>query len=274
MIPAHVVRMSGGLTSWGAARRVVDAHGTAGVVLLFADTRIEDEDLYRFLADCARDLGLPITRIADGRTPWEVFRDERYLGNTRADPCSKILKRELLDRWTAQNAPGATHYVGLDWTEQHRVDRFKAAMHAQGVAVAAPLCEPPYVTKSDLAAEVRRRGFEPPRLYALGFPHNNCGGFCVKAGQSQFRLLLKALPERYAHHEAQEEALRAHLGKDVAIMRDRRGGKPLPLTMRAFRERVQQNESIDLFDWGGCGCAVDVDPAAPPGEPTHTGGEP
>ena len=41
----HLVMFSGGVGSWAAAKRVVERHGTEGVVLLFADTLIEDEDL-------------------------------------------------------------------------------------------------------------------------------------------------------------------------------------------------------------------------------------
>ena len=101
---------------------------------------------------------------------------------------------------------------------------------------------------------MRADGIEPPRLYAMGFPHNNCGGFCVKAGQAHFRLLLEKMPERYAYHEAQEEALRRHLEKDIAVLRDRSGGETRPLTMRAFRERIQGGDDYDRYDWGGCGC--------------------
>lgn len=293
----HVVHFSGGVTSWGAARRVVDRFGAADTVLLFADTLMEDQDVYRFVVEAGADVygvaladvsGLaaralslsedPASRarelvdlrcdamcvlpslrwIADGRDPWQVFEGERYIGNTRADPCSRILKRELLDRWGRETgSPDDVHYVGLDWTEPHRVERFRDAMAARGVTVAAPMAEAPYVSKADLCANVRRRGFEPPRLYALGFPHANCGGFCVKAGHAQFRRLLEVFPDRYREHERREERLREALGKDVTVLRDRRGGKQLPLTMRAFRGRVEANESIDLFDWGGCGCAVD-----------------
>lgn len=38
----RVVNFSGGIGSWAAARRVADHHGTDGLVLLFADTLIED----------------------------------------------------------------------------------------------------------------------------------------------------------------------------------------------------------------------------------------
>lgn len=68
-----IVGFSGGVSSWLAARILRDEDPDRPMVLLFADTLIEDEDTYRFLDAAAENIGLPITRIADGRTPWEVF---------------------------------------------------------------------------------------------------------------------------------------------------------------------------------------------------------
>jgi hypothetical protein len=78
-----IVMYSGGIGSWAAGMRVVERYGRDHTTLLFCDTMQEDEDLYRFLYEGAAIIGVPVTRIADGRTPWEVFRDERYLGNSK-----------------------------------------------------------------------------------------------------------------------------------------------------------------------------------------------
>src|SRR4051812_29467666 len=94
-----IVQFSGGIGSWAAAHRAVERFGAEHVRLLFADTLMEDEDLYRFLDDAQRELGCELVRIADGRTPWQVFHDVRMLGNARVDPCSLVLKRELLRKW-------------------------------------------------------------------------------------------------------------------------------------------------------------------------------
>jgi 3'-phosphoadenosine 5'-phosphosulfate sulfotransferase (PAPS reductase)/FAD synthetase len=59
----HVVMFSGGLLSWAAAKRVVAGNGTGDVVLLFTDTRAEDGDLYRFLAEAAANVGVPLTLL-------------------------------------------------------------------------------------------------------------------------------------------------------------------------------------------------------------------
>lgn len=245
---------SGGIGSWGAAWRVLNRYPETKPVLLFADTLIEDADLYRFLEEGAAALGCELIKITEGRTPWEVFRDVRFLGNTRVDPCSRVLKREPLRRWLETNCdPGDTIvHLGMDYTEIHRYER--AQPHWKPWMIAAPLCEPPYPSKRDIAAALSEFGIAPPRLYALGFPHNNCGGGCVKAGQGHFARLLRKLPAVYDEWERNEEALRGELG-DVAILRDRTGGETRPLPLRDLRERISTApHTIDMFDIGGCAC--------------------
>ena len=47
----HIVSLSGGTSSAVAADRVINRYGRDNVILWFADTNWEDEDLYRFLKD-------------------------------------------------------------------------------------------------------------------------------------------------------------------------------------------------------------------------------
>ena len=250
----HVVMFSGGVGSWMTAKRVVEAHGTENVILLFADTLMEDEDLYRFVYESAADVDAELVIAKEGRDPWQVFFDVRFLGNTRADPCSRILKRQLLREWIADHCDpkNTVVYLGYDWTESHRVEGARGFWAPWEVQ--SPMCDEPYLTKPQMLEELDRIGIARPRLYGLGFPHNNCGGFCIKAGQAHFALLLRTMPERYAYHERREQELREYLDKDVAILRDRTGGKTRGMTMREFRERVECGAQIDLLEWGGCGC--------------------
>lgn len=243
---------SGGVGSWAAASRVPKP-----ATLLFADTLIEDVDLYRFLGEASAALGMPLVRIADGRTPFQVFEDEGFIGNTRVDLCSRILKRDLLRSWLEENCDpsNTTVYLGIDWTERHRFDRARERWLPWRVE--APLCDPPLLARPEVMAALDVAGLKPPRLYALGFPHNNCGGGCVKAGISQWTHLREVLPSVFAEWEANEAAFRARTGKDVAILRDRRGGETRPLTLAALRERIEAGERQTGLDWGGCGCAID-----------------
>lgn len=253
----HIVQYSGGVGSWAAAWRVVQRYGPERIVLLFCDTLIEDADLYRFLEEGAQVLGLPVLRIADGRTPWEVFRDEKFLGNTRADPCSRILKRDLASRWIREHyTPDACRlYVGIDACQRDAI-RFPAIQAGWApYQMEAPLLWDPPCDKDMAKGLALRHGVVLPRLYAMGFAHNNCGGFCIKGGQAQFRRLAAQLPDVYAYHEAQEDALRDALGKNVAILRDRRRGRTIPLTLRDFRTRMQQQDlEIQETEEQSCQC--------------------
>lgn len=256
-MPRHVVMFSGGIGSWATAQRVVDQHGASAVTLLFADTRTEDPDLYRFLHDAASRLGAELVTVADGRTPWEVFRDRRYIGNSRIAPCSVHLKQRPCRRWLEANTNPADCivYVGIDWSEAHRLAAIQR--HYRPWAASAPLCDPPYHDKASLLRQAEGHGLTPPRLYALGFPHNNCGGACVRGGQASWAHVLRTFPDLYAEHERHESALRAELGTSATVLRDRRGGQLRPMTLTEFRRRVERGQ-LDAdgltYDWGGCGC--------------------
>ena len=69
----RIIQYSGGAGSFAAAQSCIQQHGKENVVLLFSDTRMEDPDLYRFLTQTSAYLGVPVTIIADGRNPWQVF---------------------------------------------------------------------------------------------------------------------------------------------------------------------------------------------------------
>lgn len=254
----HIVQYSGGVSSWAAAKRVAERYGTEDLVLLFADVLDEHPDLYRFLDEGAANIGVPVTRISEGRTPRQVMSDEALIGNSLRDPCSKILKRQLLGRWKKQNfsADECRLYIGIDWTESHRFENFSKRV-APYVAD-APLMWAPMLDSNDTKAWCIREGIELPLLYRQGFSHNNCGGACVKGGQSSWARLLQFDPQRYLDWERWEQEMRTRVG-DHSILRDRskaakaRGSEVL--TLHDFRKRVQVGD-YDTAEVGGCGCAL------------------
>lgn len=253
---AHIVMFSGGVGSWATAKRVAARHGADGITLLFADTLCEDPDLYRFLDEAAADVGAPLVRISEGRTPWQVMSDENIIGNSRIDPCSKILKRKFLDRWRNENCTvgDTVIYVGIDWTESHRLETIRK--RTAPWRYEAPLCEPPYLSRGEVFDQLRVAGIKPPKLYEQGFPHNNCAGACVKAGQAQWALLLRTNRKLYLEREAWEDGMRERVGNH-SILKDRRGGQTKPLSLRAFRHRIdQQADAFNDNEWGGCACGV------------------
>jgi hypothetical protein len=251
-----VVMFSFGTASYCAAKLEVARVGAENVTLLFADTRYEDEDTYRWGRAAAKDVGARLVEISDGRDVWQVFRDERMVGNSQKDPCSRILKRQLCRRWMTEHYPDpevCDVAIGIHVEEVNRLPGIVAAWDPWRVR--APLCEEPYLSLRDMRAMVERAGLWEQRLYREGFPHANCGGRCVKGGHAQWRLLLLRRRESYLECEEEEKKMRLFLGKDVTILKDRRGGKTRPMTLREFRERLEKDSAdCDLFDFGACDC--------------------
>ena len=251
----YLVNLSGGLTSFEALRRTLDAHGKENTVAYFADTNSEDPDLYRFLDDQERYFGITIERIKDGRDIWQVMKDEGYITLQGKAPCSNLLKRAQIEHKIGITYPQGTYtrVFGYEWSEINRMARLAAAVAPDPVWF--PLSEPPYVDKCHIAAFLETIGIAVPSLYTLGFEHNNCSALCIKAGQAHWAQVYFTLPERYAYAETKEEEVRQHLGKDVSILKDRRGGHTQPMTLKAFRLRLEANpDNYDKQEWGGCGC--------------------
>jgi hypothetical protein len=251
---------SGGICSWATAHRLLI--GTAApddMLLLFCDTKAEDEDLYRFIVESSEKFMAELVWLEDGRSIWEVFKAVKFMGNSRIDPCSRILKRELADKWVAEHyqPDECIVYLGIDWSESHRIERLRP--RKLPYRYEAPMCDPPYLTKQDMLDVCRGYGVEPPRLYEMGFMHNNCGGFCIRSGQAQFRKLWLEKPDYYIECENAEQEVFETIGKEQPFLRVTEGGELKYLSLKTFREEylVASDKQIDLFDWGGCGCFLD-----------------
>lgn len=200
----HVVNFSGGACSFWAAHRVAERFGTGDLVLLFADVLIEDPELYEFNERAAEYFGVPITRVSREVTPWELFRREGLTANSRIPICSVKLKREVLEEWQLRNCTKRDSlfgeadviYVGMDWSEGDRIENLRAAL-PQWI-IEAPMAEwQPLWDKCRMEQELVEVGMPVPPAYRQGFPHNNCGRRCVRAGITHFVHLYKVDPAAY-----------------------------------------------------------------------------
>lgn len=260
----------------------------------FPDYRVPDDvpieeysgnpDWRAFLADLrarAMDAIPELIWLVEGRDPWEVFRDRRFIGNNAVDPCSEVAKRLCLADWRSANChrvgelfgPADTFLVGIG---NHEAHRFFGDARSMGILrrnaldgwhYAAPLIDAerafdarealPEGVATMLFAPLEQFGIATPRLYGLGYMHNNCGGFCCKAGQAHWANRWRVQPERFAYDAMMERKLRAYLGADVAMMTDRRGGGKRPMTLDAFAQRLRSQPGREYhYQPGdsGCGC--------------------
>ena len=267
----RVVMFSGGIGSWYAAKCVAHKYGTENLYLVFSDVKGnnpsphvgEDEDTYRFIEEAAANVGGAFVYLNEGRDIWEVFKEKKFLGNSRLAHCSFMLKQKPARAWLEANCKpeNTIVYVGIDWMETHRLPAI--VKNYLPYKAEAPLTEPPYVDKEQMIEAARAEGLKTPRLYDLGFAHNNCGGGCVKAGQGQFKKLLEIMPERFEVWEKKEQEMRDYLGKDVSILTETVKGEKKSLPLVELRRRAETNPTIiDEYDVSGCGCFFEEDERA------------
>lgn len=252
----YVVSLSGGLSSAVAADRLIERVGRDAVLLWFADTAWEDDDLYRFVDDCMVRWGGDLTRYKDGRTPLEVFEWKKIIPNSMIAPCTFVLKIEPFRRYLATLDGPITVAIGYDWNEGSRRERTESEYAKLGYACEFPLLWKP-LEYGPLRDVVKAWGVEPPRLYGLGFPHNNCGGRCIRQGKREWLRLRDAFPARFAEVRDWEQAQRAKGGPRAnrAIVRDKEGKKSIPLPLADLERRQEVIEAEMGDDLFSCYCA-------------------
>lgn len=294
----HLVMFSGGATSYYTGKLVVEKYGKENCRFVFTDTLIEDLTLYRFilqavefifsvpmkpllrfcesipdievdeqgrkrlLKELARRVSFTTEKLVwlqDGRTPWDLFRDVRFIGNSRIAPCSHKLKQQVARRWLEDKygPSGVRVYLGIHWSERDRfygtATRQGAKAHWEPWIAESPLCDRFDVSPGMIMSQIKKDGLDSPVLYQLGFEHNNCGGFCVRAGQKQFRQLQTLLPLRYAYHEDRERELQGELGTAATILTRTKNGVKQKLSLEELRESQIDADSFS----SGCGCFID-----------------
>lgn len=272
----YIVSLSGGVASAVAAERVIQRAGRKRVVLRFADTSWEDEDLYRFLGDCMKRWGGKLYVHRDGRTPLDVAEERSIIPNNNKALCSYELKIKPFAAWLWRMPKPVTVCLGLDWREPQRIERIQHwhkrssqwrrptgyARRIPGVYEDFPLLWKP-IEFTPYVDVVRSWGITPPRLYALGFPHNNCAGRCVKQGIAEWQRLQVVFPERFAEMRDWEQAQRAKGGPraNAAICIDQSGYSHRPLTLAEIEQRRAPVDADAVQDdMFSCFCSSESEP--------------
>lgn len=193
-VPRIVCQFSCGAASAVATKLALAQYGaTHEVVIVNAFLANEHPDNRRFLADCENWFGQSVTVLADekyGANVIQVFRRERYMKGRTGAPCTKLLKRRLLDTW---KSPADVMVFGYTAEETDRLDDFRERNPDRPVI--APLIEQG-LGKDDCKALIERAGIELPVMYRMGYDNANCIG-CVKGGEGYFRAIREDFPEQF-----------------------------------------------------------------------------
>lgn len=263
----HIASFSTGLSSAVMVERLLARYGKDAVTVVVMDTLIEDDDNYRFAADCGRRWGVDFVWLREGRDPYQVNADHNVIPNQKAAYCTFDLKitpfkkylaslkdalnREWMDNGGLERgewSPSLTVHIGFDYSEVHRCAATDKNYNALGYAVDYPLLWKPLEHRPYAQVVRQDWGIEPPRMYGMGYTHANCGGRCVKQGKGDWLRTLINFPERYAEAEAWEAKMRENpTNAAYALLRDQSDGEVRPMTLRQLREEYEAGQSAPLF---------------------------
>lgn len=259
----HIVSIGGGLSSTiELPLAVIAKYGAENVDMVIACLQGEHPDLWRLVADCERLTGKHVTRISYAPVRkyvvdappvmwwdiWDVFNQQGMMGNSLADPCSRVLKRETLKAYITSNYDPADTvlHVGITADEIDRMMAIQANWGRAGYKVEALLADNPPTVETREQRALRLVGWVP-EMYLTGFSHHNCGGFCVKAGHAQLARLLYYQPQWFEYHAQRELWFQQTHHTDATIMRDKRTRNGIttttPLSLYAFADRMRERWS-------------------------------
>jgi hypothetical protein len=218
-----VCQFSCGAASAVATKLALAQYAGREVAIVNAFLQEEHPDNRRFLADCERWFGHPVTVLRDekyGASAHEVWRQKRHIKGPHGAPCSMELKRKVLAAWSR---PDDLWVLGFTIEEQDRWHDFLDRHPLQQAAV--PLIERS-LSKADCLAMVERAGIALPEMYRLGYNNANCIG-CPKGGEGYWNKVRRDFPETF---EAVAR-LQDQLGPGSYFFRDRQTHQRVSLRM-------------------------------------------
>lgn len=205
-----------GAASAVATKLAIAKYGKVEIV--YTEVANEHPDNRRFMADCEKWFGQPITVLRNERYNAdirEVFRQRKFLVSPHGAPCTDLLKRQMRVFFEEEDD---VQVFGFTIEEKHRADRLIARneyIKADYTLIDNGL------SKSDCLAMIDRAGIEIPAMYRLGYRNNNCIG-CVKGGAGYWNKIKRDFPVQFAERAADERMvghsiLKRHDGTPVYL---------------------------------------------------------
>lgn len=179
--------------AWKVAAMRYGGEANVEAVYCASVERDEHADNARFLADVEAWVGAKVTKLRNAtyQTVNDVFLGERFIVGPRGASCTRVLKREVADRYAQ---PEDRHVLGLTADEAGRIANYERNNpHKQCLWVLAAAG----ITKGDCYRIIQSAGIDLPAMYRLGYDHNNCIG-CVKGGKGYWNKIRRDFPDVFA----------------------------------------------------------------------------
>lgn len=202
-----VIWFSCGAASAVVAKIVLADKPNAEIV--YCDTGSEHEDNKRFLKDCQNWYGKEIKVLKSQlfKNVDEVIEARSYMAGIDGAPCTVDLKK--VPRMNFQ-IPDDIQYFGYTIEEWQRARNF--VVNNIDLQLRFPLIYN-LLTKEDCHAIIKEAGIKTPKMYELGFEHNNCLG-CVKSQSPKYWAMTRLIfPEVFQRRCEQSRKLNVRLVK-------------------------------------------------------------
>lgn len=173
---------------------------------IYIDIADQHPDSIRFIRDCEKALGRPITilRSEEYSCVGDVCRAFRFVASAYGAKCTEVLKKRVRKKWEYEHRDYDITYVwGFDVDETERADRLIDAMPQ--FSHAFPLIDK-QLTKQDAHGLCAELGIKRPAMYDLGYSNNNCRG-CVKGGQGYWNKIREDFPEAFEDRAKMEREI-------------------------------------------------------------------
>lgn len=202
-----VAWFSCGAASAVAAKLAVNKYGERCRVVYCDTMASEHEDNARFFLDVQRWLDKPIITIhSDTYTDIDnVFETTRFMSGPKGARCTIEMKK--VPRFAFQCSDDL-HIFGFTADEPKRFNEFKERNPEMDLEW---ILRDKFIRKVDCYRILREAGIAIPKMYDLGFEHNNCLG-CVKAtSPAYWQRTAKHFPETFTRRAKQSREIGARL---------------------------------------------------------------
>jgi len=252
----HIVSLSGGKDSTALLLRMLE-EGMPVDEILFCDTGLEFDAMYRHIDKLEKYIGRPITRLKSDYSFEYLFFDHipkrknpelvGRKGFSWAGPhnrwCTAMLKTRIINRYLHEQAKKYTiiQYIGIAADEPQRIHEFTYPLVDWGM------------TEADCLAYCRERGFDWDGLYDI-FHRVSCW-CCPLQSLDELRKLRRHFPELWERLRYMDEHTWRTFLKNYSVaeldtrfsFEEERLTQGLPIKGKAFftalKERLKEDES-------------------------------
>lgn len=245
----HIVSLSGGKDSTAMLLRMLE-EGMPVDIILFCDTGMEFEGLYRHIDKLEQYIGRPITRLKSPQsfeylmlehTPKRKNPElEGRIGFSWSGPrnrwCTAMLKTRIIDRYLREISKeyDIVQYIGIAADEPQRIHEFRY-----------PLVEW-NMTEADCLAYCKERGFDWDGLYDI-FHRVSCW-CCPLQSLEELRKLRRHFPElwerlRYMDKHTWRTFLKNYSVEQLEVrfaFEEERTAKGLPIKGKDFFAELKE----------------------------------